>query len=70
MQNHLTCIYLCVIIQKEKIEAHSTKSIARKRPPRSCKKGVSAEADTVACILAGSSDNIRSAVVEIRSAII
>ena len=44
------------------IEAHLTKSIARKRPPWPCGKGVGAEADAVAGILAGSTENIRGAV--------
>jgi len=34
----------------------------RKGPPRPCEKGVGAEADAVARILAGSSENIRSVV--------
>ena len=37
-------------------------SIARKKPPGLCEKGVGAEADAVACILAGSSEKIRSVV--------
>ena len=45
-----------------KIEAHLTKSIARKKPPRLWEKGVGAEAGAVAGILAGSTENIRGAV--------
>lgn len=45
-----------------KIEAHLTKSISRKRPPWLWKKGVGAEADAVAGILAGDTENIRGAV--------
>ena len=54
------CYTLCI----EEIEAHCTISIAQTKPPRLCEKGVGAEADAVACILAGSSENIRSAVAE------
>ena len=45
-----------------KIEAHLTKSIAPRWPPRPCEKGVGAEADAVAGILAGAAENIRPAV--------
>jgi hypothetical protein len=44
------------------IEAHLTKSNPPWMPPRLWEKGVSAEADAVACIFAGSTDKIRPAV--------
>ena len=45
-----------------KIEAHLTKSSSQGRLPKPWAKGVGAEADAVACILAGSTENIRGAV--------
>ena len=53
----------------KQIEVHCTKITVFKKPPRRYGKGVGAEADTVAGILAGSSENIRSAVAEMRGAI-
>ena len=53
---------LCYTQYVKEIEAHCTISIAQKWPPRPCEKGVGAEADAVAGILAGSSENIRSVV--------
>ena len=44
------------------IEAHLTKIIPPRMPPRLWKKGVGAEADAVACILAGSVDKIHPVV--------
>ena len=41
---------LCYTHCIKEIEAHCTKSIARKKPPRLCEKGVGAEADAVAGI--------------------
>ena len=45
-----------------KIEAHLIKSNLQKRPPRLRVKGIGAEADAVAGILAGDTENIRGAV--------
>jgi len=58
----LTYKYKCVKISCNKIEAHLTKSIPPREPPRLWKKGVGAEADAVAGISAGSTENIRGAV--------
>ena len=43
-------VLLCYTHCIKEIEAHYTKSIARKKPPRLCEKGVGAEADAVAGI--------------------
>ena len=58
----MTYKYKCVKISCNKIEAHLTKSIPPREPPRLWKKGVGAEADAVAGISAGSTENIRGAV--------
>ena len=45
------------------------KSIAGKKPPRLCEKGMSAEAFAGGKAIAGSSENIRPVVAEMRRAI-
>ena len=54
------------------IEAHSIKSIALslQRAAKPCKKGVDAEVYAVARRMAGSTENIRPVVAEMRRAII
>ena len=46
----MTVINIYVKILYHKIEAHLTKIIAPRKPPRLCEKGVGAEADAVAGI--------------------
>ncbi len=67
----LTRIDFCVILYVT-IEAHPTKSIAlfSPRAARPCEKGVDAEVYAVAKHMAGSAENIRPVVAEMRRAII